>query len=81
MSSPKDITAIVTAAVKAALEAKKSSRFKTKLPEPYNGERKTAVLDNWLFAIERYQDAEDLNESDTIKLAVTLLTKEAATWW
>jgi hypothetical protein len=71
MSSSEGISVIVATAVKTALESKTTSRIRAKLPETYNGERKTSVLDNWLFAVERYQDAENLTDVDTVKLAVT----------
>lgn len=77
-----DIGQTIANAIREALVTKDTNKkVRSRLPDTYNGERKTSVVENWLFAIETYQYAEDLGDNDTIKLAATLLVGEAATWW
>lgn len=78
-----EVARLIAETIKQALATAQLSTKKVsaKVPDSYDGSRKAATLDNWLFAMENYRDAEDLGDVETIKLAITLLAGEAATWW
>ena len=55
---------------------------KVKLDLPGRFDGKLVALNTWLFEIEQYCQIVELNRSiDMVKLAISLLEKDAHAWW
>src|ERR1700722_15791831 len=68
-------------AVSRNTETTSTKSLKAKMPSVYTGERDTATLENWLFAVRTYGEAENLTDEQMVKLAPTLLDGSALAWW
>ena len=57
-----------------------SSNIKVEKPEKYDGDEKK--LPNWTFNVQQFcKVAGVMHTTKVVKLAVTLLTGKALTWW
>jgi hypothetical protein len=68
-------------AVSQSTESTGTKSVKAKIPSVYTGERDTATLEIWLFAVRTYGEAVNLTDEQMVKLALTLLGGSALAWW